>query len=67
MKSSVFTVWILALAVGLWTAAATGSLVAWFALAIIGLLPALMMVMLGQRPVKTTAEILREVETGRPL
>ena len=66
-KSSVVTVWLAAIATSLSMAVGTSSLVAWMAAALIGRMPPLMFDMLAQRPVKTTAEILREAETGKPL
>lgn len=57
--------WLTALALALAIAVGTGSLVAWFAFAFIGLMPALLLPGLTQTPAKTIAEILHDTESGR--
>lgn len=63
-----FTVaWLAALTVALGVATGTASIVAWFTLALVGLMPLLMLMVLAHTPTKTMSEIIYDLETGRPL
>lgn len=67
LKSSMGLTWVLALAMALWMAMGTASLVAWAAVVFIGLMPAVMTMILANTPTKTMAEIIRDVDAGRSL
>jgi len=65
--SSMGLTWVLTLAMALWLAMGTASLAAWAAVAFIGVMPAVMMMVLANTPAKTMAEIIRDVDAGRSL
>ena len=64
-SSTLIAFWLTVLAASLWVAASTTSMVAWFALAFIGLMPPLMWMVLSRTPARTVAEVIRDVESGR--
>ena len=57
-------VWLALLAAALWLAAATTSLLAWLALALVGLMPPLTWMVLSRTPARRVAEVIRDVENG---
>lgn len=64
-KWSLTATWLLALTVVLSMAAGTISLAAWIGLALVGLMPPTTLILLFNRPERTTAEVIRDVEAGR--
>ena len=64
-SATLIAVWLVLLAAALWVAAATTSLLAWFALALIGLMPPLTWMVLSRTPARSVAEVIRDVESGR--
>ena len=61
----VVAAWCVVLAAALWTLSATASPVALFALVIIGLAPAAVLLTLARRPALTNAEAVRAIYAGR--
>jgi hypothetical protein len=70
MSASLITssigVWAITVAAALAVAAATGSVTAWAVALFLALLPVMQRVMAGQTPAKSMAEVIRDVEAGRP-
>ena len=62
---SLTATWLLALTVVLSMASGTIPLTAWIGLALVGLMPPAMLLMLFNTPSPTTAEVIRRVEAGR--
>lgn len=59
---SICGVWLAALAIALWLAAGSMSIVAWMAAAFIGLVPPLVLRMMAQAPSRTIAQVIHDVE-----
>jgi hypothetical protein len=66
-KWSLSATWLLVLTVVLSIAAGTISLAAWIGLALIGLMPPAMLIVLSRAPEPTTSEVIRGVEAGRSI
>jgi hypothetical protein len=66
-KASVGVTWVVSLVAALAIAISTSSLPGWAAVVIIALMPAIMMMVMGNAPAKSMAEIIRDVEAQRPL
>jgi di/tricarboxylate transporter len=63
-RSSITTAWVIVLAAALWFASSLVSTAALIGLAAIGLAPLAVMFFLARRPELTTAEQIRQVQTG---
>jgi len=64
-KWSLTATWLLALTVVLSMTAGRISLVAWIALALVGLMPPATLILLSSGLERTTAEVIRDVDAGR--
>lgn len=64
-KWSVGLTWMLALAAAIWVAVVTRSMAGWAAVVFIALLPAVMMMIMGNTPSKSMAQIIRDVDAGQ--
>lgn len=65
-KTSLGVTWVLALSAAVWVALASASLAAWAAVVCIALMPAVVAMVMANTPAKSMAEIIRDVESGRP-
>jgi len=59
---SVCGAWLVMLVTALWLASASMSLVAWLAVALAGIVPPLVFLMLAQAPSRTIAQVIRDAE-----
>ena len=64
-RTSFTVTWFCAVAIAIWIASATGVLLAWVAVALVVLMPALLLTIMAQAPDKTIAEIIYDTEVGR--
>jgi hypothetical protein len=63
-KTAVGVMWLVALAFAGWTAIQTGSLPVWAVVVFIAVMPAVALMVMGNAPAKSMAEIIRDVERG---
>jgi len=63
-RSSLTVIWVMALAIALWLAAGTASIIAWCAFAIIGVTPPMVLLMRAPRPAPLTARAMANPGAG---
>ena len=64
-KLALIGVWLLAVTTALSVAVMTISIAAWFAVAMIVVMPPLMLILMAQKPQKPIGQIIREAEAER--